>query len=142
MGLVVTETAGFMGSDFVRTVVQRGGDDVSVPDSLTYAGNLRNPSEVWEDPTFSFIHGDICDAELVRLWLQGVDAIVQDMTGVTESIPCGPIRSWDGARLPSCTPASPRQLRGISRIRTDGLYESPGASVCESSEPSAARGQN
>ena len=34
-------------------------------DALTYAGNLENLKAVKEDPNHIFIHGDICDANLV-----------------------------------------------------------------------------
>jgi dTDP-glucose 4,6-dehydratase len=88
MRLVVTGAAGFMGSDFVRMLVRRGGYEISVLDSLTYAGNLRNLSEVWEDPTFGFVQGDICDADLVRSLLQRADGIVHFAaeSGVDRSI--------------------------------------------------------
>ena len=34
-------------------------------DKLTYAGNLENLRDVEDDPRYSFVHGDICDARLV-----------------------------------------------------------------------------
>ena len=35
-------------------------------DKLTYAGNLENLTSISSDARYSFVHGDICDRELVR----------------------------------------------------------------------------
>ncbi|MCL4159326.1 UNVERIFIED_CONTAM: hypothetical protein GTU68_067180 [Idotea baltica] len=35
-------------------------------DALTYAGNLENLTEVENNPTYNFVHGDICKAEDVQ----------------------------------------------------------------------------
>ena len=37
-------------------------------DKLTYAGNPANLASVQNNPAYTFVHGDICDAELVR-WI-------------------------------------------------------------------------
>ena len=57
MRLLVTGAAGFMGSDFVRLVLSRGEHEVVVLDAPTYAGNVRNLSPVWKNPTFHFMRG-------------------------------------------------------------------------------------
>jgi dTDP-glucose 4,6-dehydratase len=60
--LVVTGGAGFIGSSFVRTMLQDHPDlSIAVVDSLTYAGNLENLAEVAELPRFLFIRADIRD---------------------------------------------------------------------------------
>ncbi len=77
MRLLVTGGAGFIGSNFIRHVLSaHPGDSVVNLDKLTYAGNLQNLSDVAGDPRYRFVHGDICDAELVRDAAQGVDAVV------------------------------------------------------------------
>lgn len=76
MRLLVTGAAGFMGSDFVRLVLSRGEHEVVVLDALTYAGNVRNLSPVWEDPAFRFIRGDVCDPDVVRSAIDGSDAVI------------------------------------------------------------------
>jgi dTDP-glucose 4,6-dehydratase len=75
--IVVTGGAGFIGSNFVRHQLQTY-DDVEVVDldKLTYAGNLENLRDVEDDPRYSFVHGDICDAAVVRSALAGADAVV------------------------------------------------------------------
>ena len=68
--ILVTGAAGFIGSNFVRMLVNRGEDvRLVVLDKLTYAGNLANISGVIDDKRVVFVRGDICDAALVRgLW--------------------------------------------------------------------------
>ena len=77
MKLLVTGGAGFIGSNFVRHVLRTHPDDHIVNlDKLTYAGNPANLADVERDPRYRFLHGDICDAALVRDAARGVDAIV------------------------------------------------------------------
>jgi dTDP-glucose 4,6-dehydratase len=49
---------------------------VLVLDKLTYAGKLSNLSSVANNPNFEFIHGDICDVELVNKLAANVDTII------------------------------------------------------------------
>ncbi|HEY8675748.1 MAG TPA: dTDP-glucose 4,6-dehydratase [Candidatus Dormibacteraeota bacterium] len=77
MRLLVPGGAGFIGSEFVRqTIVNHPEDSVIVLDKLTYAGNLRNLDPVAKLSTFRFVHGDVCDAELVETLVTEVDVIV------------------------------------------------------------------
>jgi len=77
MKLLVTGGAGFIGSNFIRHVLrEHPADRVVNLDKLTYAGNPANLAEVQRDPRYAFVHGDICDAALVREVLHGVDAVV------------------------------------------------------------------
>ncbi len=63
--IFVTGGAGFIGSAFVRMVLERTDDTRIVNfDALTYAGNLENLSGV-DDNLYQFIKGDICDAQAV-----------------------------------------------------------------------------
>ena len=77
MRLVVTGGAGFIGSNFVRHMLARH-EDVQIVnlDKLTYAGNLENLRGVEDDPRYTFVHGDICDAAVVGETLRGADAVV------------------------------------------------------------------
>src|ERR1051325_8241324 len=77
MKILVTGGAGFIGSNFVRHVLETHPDDAVVNlDKLTYAGNLANLRDVEGDPRYRFVHGDICDGALVREAMRGVDAVV------------------------------------------------------------------
>lgn len=80
--LLVTGGAGFIGANFVHHVVREHPDThITVLDALTYAGNRANLTGVPDD-RMTFVHGDICNAELVeslvsaQSTLPPIDAIV------------------------------------------------------------------
>lgn len=76
MKIIVTGGAGFIGSNFVHYVLRERADwHVTVLDKLTYAGNRANLAGLPED-RFTFVQGDICDAELVEKLVAEHDAIV------------------------------------------------------------------
>ncbi|MCA9869973.1 MAG: dTDP-glucose 4,6-dehydratase [Anaerolineae bacterium] len=77
--IMVTGGAGFIGSNFVRYMLNRySGYRILVYDKLTYAGNLDNLLDVQSDPHYAFVRGDICDAGAVENALQehAIDTIV------------------------------------------------------------------
>ncbi|MBN2028070.1 MAG: dTDP-glucose 4,6-dehydratase [Actinobacteria bacterium] len=64
MRLLVTGGCGFIGSNFIRLVLEEHSEDeVLNLDKLTYAGNPENLRDVEGDPRYSFQQGDICDAD-------------------------------------------------------------------------------
>lgn len=75
--LLVAGAAGFIGSNFVRHVRRtRPSVAITVLDKLTYAGNLANLVEFEGQAGYRFVHGDICDADLVNTLAGESDAIV------------------------------------------------------------------
>ena len=76
MKLLVTGGAGFIGSNFVRHVFANTDDEVTVYDSLTYAGNLSTLRDVDDSPRYSFVHGNICDPGTLEDAMRGHDAVV------------------------------------------------------------------
>ncbi len=83
MRILVTGAAGFIGSHYVRTLLGGGYEDlhpgsavasVTVYDKLTYAGNLANLAPV--EGRFTFVQGDICDADLLGEVVPGHDVVV------------------------------------------------------------------
>jgi dTDP-glucose 4,6-dehydratase len=77
MKLLVTGGCGFIGSNFIRLVLAEHPEDSVVNlDKLTYAGNRANLADVQHDARYSFVHGDIGDAKLVRDVVRGLDAVV------------------------------------------------------------------
>ena len=75
--LLIAGAAGFIGSNFVRHLRRTRPDvEITVLDKLTYAGNLANLAEFEGHPGFRFVHGDICDADLVNTLAAHADAIV------------------------------------------------------------------
>lgn len=77
MKLLVTGGAGFIGSCFVRHILNKYPDyQVINIDALTYCGNLENLKDVENNPNYKFVHGNICDRKLVRELVSEVDCIV------------------------------------------------------------------
>jgi len=78
MNILVTGGAGFIGSAFVRMMVQETDGCVVNLDKLTYAGNLENLASVEDSHRYRLVHGDICDARLVDALVaeQKPDAVV------------------------------------------------------------------
>ena len=72
----VTGAAGFIGSNYVRYVLENTDDEVTVFDSLTYAGNLSTLKDVDDNPRFNFVKGNICDPGAVVQSMKGHDAVV------------------------------------------------------------------
>lgn len=72
---LVTGGAGFIGSNFVHHVLENTDHSITVLDKLTYAGN-RASLEGLDERRFTFVHGDITDAELVDSLFPQVDAVV------------------------------------------------------------------
>lgn len=74
--ILVTGGCGFIGSNFVHYVVNTHPDvHITVLDALTYAGNIENIKGLPEDRV-TFMHGNICDADLLDRLIPGHDAIV------------------------------------------------------------------
>ncbi len=77
--LMVTGGAGFIGSNFIHSFIANNPDcKVTNLDALTYAGNLKNLTDVSDNPQYSFVKGDIGDATLVAgiLAEKNVDAVI------------------------------------------------------------------
>ena len=78
MKVLVTGGAGFIGSNFVRFVLNARRDvEVVNFDKLTYAGNPESLADVAHDPRYHFIRGDITDRiALGELFQRGFDVVV------------------------------------------------------------------
>ena len=64
--LLVTGGAGFIGSNFINYFFKKyNSTNIINLDLLTYAGNLDNLNNISNNPSYTFIHGDICDKKLV-----------------------------------------------------------------------------
>jgi len=75
--LLVTGGAGFIGSCFIRHILNKYPDyKVINLDALTYAGNLENLKDVENNPNYKFIKGNICDKNLARDLISQVDWVI------------------------------------------------------------------
>ncbi|HVK02715.1 MAG TPA: dTDP-glucose 4,6-dehydratase [Armatimonadaceae bacterium] len=75
--LLVTGGAGFIGSNFVRYMLEKYPDyRIIVLDALTYAGNTDNFHDLWANPNFQFFQGRIEDPVIVDNLARNVDAIL------------------------------------------------------------------
>ena len=77
MDILVTGGSGFIGSNFIRHMLEKYPDYRIINlDKLTYAGNPDNLKDVESNPNYSFVHGDICDVFVVSKVMQLVDLVV------------------------------------------------------------------
>jgi dTDP-glucose 4,6-dehydratase len=78
MRLIVTGGAGFIGSNYVKHLLNgslRGVSKITILDKLTYAGTRSN-FENLDTQDFDFVEGDICDQGLVEKLVAHHDAII------------------------------------------------------------------
>lgn len=75
--ILVTGGAGFIGSNFIRYILNKYDDYHIVNlDNLTYCGNLGNLKDIEKDKRYKFIKGDITDAKIVEKLVKGCDCVV------------------------------------------------------------------
>lgn len=75
--ILVTGGAGFIGSNFVRYMLNRYDDyEIINLDALTYCGNLENLSGIEDNSNYSFIKGDIVNRELISEITVNMDYII------------------------------------------------------------------
>ena len=131
--LLITGGAGFIGSNFVRYILQKHPDwQVVNLDRLTYAGNLENLKDVKNDSRYRFILGDIADREpMDKLFGQGFDVVVNfaaeshvdrsilDASPFIRTNVQGPQVLLEGARQ--------HRVKLFLQVSTDEVYGSLGA---------------
>ncbi len=67
MKVLITGGAGFIGSHVVRLFVNKyPNNQIYNLDKLTYAGNLANLTDIENKPNYTFIKGDIVDADFIN----------------------------------------------------------------------------
>lgn len=76
MKIFVTGGAGFIGSNYVRYLLEHTDAEVTVYDALTYAGNLTTLRDVDDSPRYRFVKGNICDPGTLEEAMAGHDAVV------------------------------------------------------------------
>lgn len=77
MRLLITGGAGFIGSHFAKMqILREEWSSVTVVDSLTYAGNRANLTQIDSEKKFRFVHGNICNPSLVDDLTKQSDVII------------------------------------------------------------------
>lgn len=77
--ILVTGGAGFIGSNFVRFMLDKYPDYRIINlDALTYAGNLENLKDIEDNPNYTFVKADIREREKIKQIFEtyGIDAVV------------------------------------------------------------------
>lgn len=75
--ILVTGGAGFIGSNFVRYMVNKYSQyKIIVLDALTYAGNRENLQDLEGNSNYEFHHGNICDKDIVDQLVRKCQVII------------------------------------------------------------------
>lgn len=127
MRLLVTGGAGFIGSNFVRKVLESHPDyEIKVLDKLTYAGRLENLNDVIDK--IEFLQGDICVKEDVDKAMEHCDVVVHFAaeTHVDRSIadPCSFLKTNVMGTYILLEAARSHDLERFIQIGTDEVYGS------------------
>ncbi|PDY48790.1 dTDP-glucose 4,6-dehydratase [Bacillus pseudomycoides] len=133
MNVLVTGGAGFIGSNFVRYFLKKYPDcRVINYDLLTYAGNLSSIKDIEPLSNYTFIQGDIRDAEKIQAVMQDykIDSIVHFAaeSHVDRSIQ-GPMQFYTTNIVGTAVLLEAAKTFGIQRflhISTDEVYGSLG----------------
>src|SRR5262249_12949482 len=138
--LLVTGGCGFIGSNFVRHLLERDPDVHLVNlDALTYAGNLANLADLAGHPRYRFVKGDIADRETLRRvfrlgvrWVvhfaaeSHVDRSILDSTPFVRTNVLGTQALLDAARE--------HKVERFVHVSTDEVYGSLGPTGCFTEE--------
>lgn len=137
--ILITGGAGFIGSHVIRRFVKNYPQyHIYNLDALTYAGNLENISDIEHEPNYTFIKGDITDADFIndlfnKYQFQGVvhlaaeshvDRSIEDPLSFVKTNVIGTMNLLNAARILWKNDFEGKRFYHIS---TDEVYGSLGA---------------
>jgi dTDP-glucose 4,6-dehydratase len=136
MRVLITGGAGFIGSNFVRYMLNtHQSTELVVLDKLTYAGNMDNLKDVLVG--IEFVKGDICDEKSVKLVMSDCDCVINFAaeTHVDKSIVSSAafVQTDVLGTQVLLEAAKEHQIERFIQVSTDEVYGSiRGGSFCES----------
>lgn len=74
--ILITGGCGFIGSNFIRHMLNEYSYEIVNIDALTYAGNPNNLKDIKSISLYHFIHGRVEDINTVREAMKGADTVV------------------------------------------------------------------
>jgi len=75
--ILVTGGCGFIGTNFVRHMLERHDYNIVNLDKLTYAGNLENLEDIASDGKYTFVRGDIASmGDVEAVFERSIDIVV------------------------------------------------------------------
>jgi len=84
MNLLITGGAGFIGSNFIRYILNKYPDYKIINlDALKYSGNLENLKDVEKNPRYKFVKGDICDKKIVDFLVSRRPDVILNFAALT-----------------------------------------------------------
>lgn len=138
--LLITGGAGFIGSNFIRHVLNKYKDyRITNLDKLTYCGNLENLRDVEGNKNYKFVKGDIADERLVTRLVKGRDVIlnfaaeshvdrsIKDPTSFVRTNVFGAQRLLEAAKRYG--------VKLFIQISTDEVYGSTGKGAFKEEDP-------
>jgi len=131
--ILITGGCGFIGTNFVRHMLEKYDYNIVNLDKLTYAGNLENLEGVDGDSRYTFVRGDIASAaDLTRIFEKPIDIIVNFAaeSHVDRSIidPDTFIKTNINGTFNLLEVARKKGVRRFVQISTDEVYGSLGES--------------
>jgi dTDP-glucose 4,6-dehydratase len=145
MRILVTGGAGFIGSHLVRRLLKNGYERVVNLDALRYSGNLGNLTDVVGDRRYAFVHGDICDVDMVAKVFREhrVEAVINCAaeTHVDRSIlePGGFVKTDVVGMAVLLEAARSANVQRFLQVSTDEVYGSVETGASKESDPLAPR---
>jgi dTDP-glucose 4,6-dehydratase len=127
--ILVTGGAGFIGSNFIRYLLEKYPDSKIVNlDKLTYAGNLNNLKDIENNKNYTFVKGDVCDKKIVGKIVKDCEIIINFAaeTHVDKSITeAGSFIQTDVFGTYTLLDAAKRfEIKKFIQISTDEVYGS------------------
>ncbi len=73
--VLVTGGCGFIGTNFVRHMLEKYDHHIINLDKLTYAGNLENLQDIERDDRYTFVRGDIAARPILSVFSTGLSML-------------------------------------------------------------------